>query len=67
MIEGVFDRYGDPEVDQMVSMRRLVRKEEAKLFRGLPERFRVIPDFRLGVGFQTDMLSCVVISWLHQT
>lgn len=47
-IEACFYREGDREVDHMFTMWRLVRKEEAKLFRGMPEPFRVIPDFRLG-------------------
>lgn len=47
-IEPSFDRYGDPEVDHMVAMWKLVRKEEAKLFAGLPKHFKVIPDPRLG-------------------
>lgn len=44
-IQVYFDQDGDPEVDHMVPMWRMVRKEEVKLFAGLPE----IPDFRLGV------------------
>ena len=42
-----FDRDGDPELEHMINMFRLVRKEEAIIFCGLPERFRMIPDFRL--------------------
>lgn len=48
-VQVYFDRDGDPETDHMVNMWRLVRKEEAVLFAGLPERFRFIPDFRLAV------------------
>lgn len=47
-IMACFDRDRDPEVDHMETMWQLVRKEEEKLFAGLPECFRVIPDFRLG-------------------
>lgn len=46
-IQMYFDRDGDPELEHMINMFRLVRKEEAIIFCGLPERFRMIPDFRL--------------------
>ena len=43
-------RDADPEVDHMVAMWKLVRKEAAKLLAGLPNCFKVIPGPRLGVS-----------------
>lgn len=66
-IEACFYREGDREVDHMFTMWRLVRKEEAKLFRGMPEPFRVIPDFRLGVSAGTYLVSTFffISVWLN--